>query len=61
MTHEKILASLRSELNEQTAQMRWNELERFYTSGTVNSIPTELDLMDVAERIDANDKQSGQH
>ena len=60
MTHEKILASLRSEINEQTAQMRWSELERFFASGTVISIAPELDLIDVGARIAADDKQSVQ-
>ena len=60
MTHEKILASLRSELNEQTAQMHWTELERFFASGSVISIAPELDLIDVGARIAADDKQSVQ-
>ena len=60
MTHEKILASLRSELNEQTAQMRWTELERFFASGSVISIASELDLIDVGARIAADDKHSVQ-
>ncbi len=55
MTHEKILASLRSEINEQTAQMRWSELELFFASGTVISIAPELDLIDVGARIAADD------
>jgi hypothetical protein len=60
MTHEKILASLRSELNEQTAQMRWTELERFFASGSVISIAPELDLIDVGAHIAADDKESVQ-
>ena len=60
MTHEKILASLRTELNEQTAQMRWTELERFFASGSVISIASELDLIDVGARIAADDKHSVQ-
>ncbi len=60
MTHEKILASLRSELNEQTAQMRWTALARFFASGTVISIAPKLDLIDVGARIAADDKQSVQ-
>jgi hypothetical protein len=60
MTHEKILASLRSELNEQTAQMHWKELERFFASGSVISIASELDLIDVGARIAADDKHSVQ-
>lgn len=58
MINEKILASLRSELNEQTAQMRWSELERFYAGGTLISVAGELDLIDVGARIAADDKES---
>jgi hypothetical protein len=58
MTKEKILASLRSEINEQTAQMRWSELERFFASGSVISVAGELDLIDVGARIAADDKDS---
>ncbi len=58
MINEKILASLRSELNEQTAQMRWSELERFFAGGTVISVAGELDLIDVGARIAADDKDS---
>lgn len=58
MINEKILASLRRELNEQTAQMRWSELERFFAGGTVISVAGELDLIDVGARIAADDKAS---
>ncbi len=58
MINEKILASLRSELNEQTAQMRWSELDRFFASGTLISVAGELDLIDVGARIAADDKDS---
>ena len=58
MINEKILASLRRELNEQTAQMRWSELERFFASGSVISVAPVLDLIDVGARIAANDKAS---
>ena len=60
MINEKILASLRQELNEQTAQMRWAELERFFAGGTVISVAPELDLIDVGARIAADDKGSVQ-
>ncbi len=60
MIHEKILASLRQEINEQTAQMHWSELERFFASGNVISIAPELDLIDVGARIAADDKTSVQ-
>ena len=58
MINEKILASLRRELNEQTAQMRWSELERFFASGNVISVAPVLDLIDVGARIAADDKAS---
>ena len=58
MINEKILASLRQEINEQTAQMRWSELERFFAGGNVISIAPELDLIDVGARIAADDKAS---
>lgn len=58
MINEKILASLRSELNEQTAQMRWSELERFFAGGTLISVAGELDLIDVGARIAADDRDS---
>ena len=58
MINEKILASLRNELNEQTAQMHWSELERFFASGAVISVAGELDLIDVGARIAADDKDS---
>ena len=58
MINEKILESLRRELNEQTAQMRWSELERFFASGSVISVSPVLDLIDVGARIAADDKAS---
>ena len=58
MINEKILASLRQELHEQTAQMRWSELERFFAGGQVISVAAELDLIDVGARIAADDKAS---
>ncbi len=58
MINEKILASLRAELNEQTAQMRWSELDRFFANGTLISVAGELDLIDVGARIAADDKEA---
>jgi len=58
MINEKILAALRQEINEQTAQMRWSELERFFAGGNVISVAPELDLIDVGARIAADDKTS---
>ena len=60
MMNEKILASLRTELNEQTAQMHWSELQRYFAGGTLISVAPELDLIDVGARIAADDKASVQ-
>lgn len=60
MMNEKILASLRVELNEQTAQMPWMELQRYFAGGYLISIAPELDLIDVGARIAADDKSSVQ-
>ena len=60
MMNEKILASLRMELNLQTAQMRWTELARYFAGGTLISVAPELDLVDVGARIAADDKASVQ-
>lgn len=56
--NEKILAELRTELNMQTAQMPWTALERWFASGGVIRVANELDLIDVAARIAADDKAS---
>ena len=56
--NEKILAELRNELNVQTAQLPWTELERWFASGGVIRVANELDLIDVAARIAADDKPS---
>jgi hypothetical protein len=58
--NEKILASLRTELNEQTAQMHWSELQRYFAGGTLISVAPELDLIDAGARIAADDKVSVQ-
>ena len=60
MINEKILASLRTEINEQTAQLPWAELQRFFANGSVIAVAAELDLIDVGARIAADDKASVQ-
>lgn len=56
--NEKILASLRTELNLQTAEYPWSELQRQFAAGGVIAVDPELDLVDVAARIAADDKHS---
>lgn len=60
ISNEKILAALRSELNEQTAQMHWSELQRYFAGGSLISVAPELDLIDAGARIAADDKTSVQ-
>lgn len=59
--NEKILSSLRSELNAQTAQMHWSELQRYFAGGALISVAPELDLIDAGARIAADDKVSVQN
>ena len=58
MIHEKILSALRTEINEQTAQLPWTELQRFFANGSVVAVAPELDLIDVGARFAADDKAS---
>lgn len=39
---------LRERLNLETARIHWRELERYFASGKVIQVNTELDLIDVA-------------
>lgn len=58
--NENILAELRAEINAQTAQFPWSELQRHFASGNVIRVAAELDLVDAAARIAADDKASVQ-
>lgn len=42
---------LNSELNQETAQIRWHELQRFFASGHAIAVDASLDLIDVATQI----------
>lgn len=39
---------LRAKLNNETAKIRWHELQRFYAQGKVLQVDPALDLVDVA-------------
>jgi hypothetical protein len=47
---------LRAKINFETSQIAWKELLRFFASGTVITVSPELDLLDVACQISADDK-----
>jgi hypothetical protein len=53
---DKRLHFLRAELNEQTAQMQWIELLRFFASGTAIYVSEELDLIEVGAQISLDNK-----
>ncbi|MBZ0104995.1 MAG: DUF2288 domain-containing protein [Sulfuricella denitrificans] len=47
---------LRAKINLETSRIAWKELLRFFASGTVITVSPELDLVEVATRISADDK-----
>ncbi|OGB24582.1 MAG: hypothetical protein A3I66_13925 [Burkholderiales bacterium RIFCSPLOWO2_02_FULL_57_36] len=49
---------LRAKLNLETSRMRWKELLRYFAAGTVIAVSDELDLIDVAACISADDTAS---
>ncbi|RJF97174.1 DUF2288 domain-containing protein [Noviherbaspirillum saxi] len=51
---------LRAKINGETARMQWMELQRFFASGAMIAVSEQLDLVDVAVRIAADDKQAVQ-
>lgn len=54
MTPENIL---HAKLNLETAAIAWTELQRFFATGVVFNVATELDLVDVAVQI-SNDNRA---
>lgn len=46
---------LQTRLNLQTAQISWPEIERFFARGRVLHVAAELDLIEVAEALTADD------
>lgn len=45
---------LEQQINLETAQIRWYELQRFFASGSAIAVDTSLDLTQVAAQIAAN-------
>lgn len=48
---------LHDKINQETARVRWSELERHFAHGSVIYVSTELDLVEVALRIAHDDKE----
>ena len=49
---------LRAKLNLETAQMSWQELERFFASGALVAVSNQLDLLEVAASFANDDKDA---
>jgi hypothetical protein len=49
---------LHDKINQETARVRWAELERHFANGAVVYVSTDLDLVEVAMRIAHDDKAS---
>ncbi|MFA5529051.1 MAG: DUF2288 domain-containing protein [Thiohalomonadaceae bacterium] len=49
------LEELRTRLNAETGKLAWKELERFYARGVVIVVAPDLDLVEVAARVAADD------
>ncbi|MGE0080029.1 MAG: DUF2288 domain-containing protein [Thiohalomonadaceae bacterium] len=54
------LDELRTRLNAETGKLVWKELERFYARGVVIVVAPELDLVEVAARVVADDTKAVQ-
>ncbi|MBS1187160.1 MAG: hypothetical protein H6R04_1178 [Burkholderiaceae bacterium] len=54
---KKLDEVLHAKLNLETAQMKWSELERFFASGSLVTVSSQLDLVEVAVRFANDDKE----
>ena len=52
------LDELKTSLNQQTSKITWEELQRFYASGSVIGIKTGMDLIEVACQFSLDNKES---
>lgn len=49
---------LRAKLNQETAEIPWTELQRFFAGGSLISVADDLDLVEVAARMSADDTEA---
>lgn len=49
---------LRQKINLETGQLSWTELQKYFAKGNVIVVQPDLDLIDVAARFAADDKDS---
>jgi hypothetical protein len=59
-TQLPITDPLRLKLNQETARMRWEELQRFFAAGLVILVADSLDLIEVAVAFTNDDKDTVQ-
>lgn len=45
----------REKLNQETSQIAWQELQKFFATGQAISVSTDLDLIDAAYAVSQND------
>lgn len=58
MMNEEKGDALRAKINGETARMPWSELTRFFASGAVIAVSADLDLVEVAYSIAADDRHA---
>lgn len=49
---------LKTRLNKETARISWQELQRFYASGTLVAVKPGIDLIEVACHFSSDNKQA---
>lgn len=49
---------LRAKINGETSRLPWKELERFFASGVVIAVSSDLDLVEVAYCVASDDKDA---
>lgn len=61
MQYQMTDAELRKELNLETAQIAWRELQYFFAAGAVISVARDLDLIEVALQLSRDNKTQFEH
>jgi hypothetical protein len=56
--NQETLEALRQQLNTETARIGWSELQRHFARGVLIKVTADLDLVDVAARIAADDRDN---
>lgn len=56
--NNETVEALRQQLNAETARIGWSELQRHFARGVLIKVAPDLDLVDVAARIAADDRDS---